>query len=255
MTRRIVVISDSQLPYEDRKATASLIDFIGTYQPDEVVHIGDLMDYPQPSRWNKGTALEFEGSVFQDSEYAKLKFLEPLRSVYDGPVGVLEGNHDERPRVYHAKYSPALAESDAFDLPTLLDFEGYGINLLPDFYKFAPGWVMIHGHKPKLSLSQTAGVTALNAGIKMGTSVIMGHTHRLGAVSKTVGFGGEGSTTTGVEVGNLMDMKLAGYLKGGTANWQQGFAVVTVDGEHVKAEPIPISGKKFVVDGKVYKVS
>lgn len=83
----------------------------------------------------------------------------------------------------------------------------------------------------------------------------MGHTHRLGIGSHTTGYGGEvGKTVTGMEVGNLMNMKLATYLKGGTGNWQQGFGLLTVDGKHVRPELIPITGGRFTVDGVTWEV-
>lgn len=255
MSKRIVVIPDTQIPYDDRKALKALIRFIGDYQPDEVIHIGDLMDFPQPSRWNKGTAGEFEGSVFADCEQAKRRFLEPLRNVYSGPVGVHEGNHDERARTYLAKYAPALAESGAFNIETLLDFNSFGIELLPEFNKIAPGWITTHGHRGQISLSRNAGSTALNAAKKFSTSVIMGHTHRMGIGSYTTGYGGDvKSQLTGVEVGHLMNMKLATYLKGGTGNWQQGFAVVTIDSKHVKPELVPILNGKFTVGGDTWEI-
>lgn len=255
MSKRVAIISDTQIPYDDRKALKALIRFLGDYQPDEVIHIGDLMDFPQPSRWNKGTAGEFEGSVFQDCEQAKRRFLEPLREVYDGPVGVHEGNHDERARVYLSKYAPALAESGAFNIETLLDFDGFGIELLPEFNKVAPGWITTHGHRGGINLSQIAGNTALNAAKKMGVSVVMGHTHRMGIGSHTTGYGGSvAKLVTGMEVGNLMNMKLATYLKGGTGNWQQGFGMLTVDSSVVKPELVPILNGKFSVDGDTWEV-
>ena len=255
MTKRIVVIPDTQLPFDDRRALKSVIRFIGDFQPDEVIHIGDLMDFPQPSRWNKGTAGEFEGSVFKDCEDAKKRLLGPLRDVYSGPIGVHEGNHDERPRVYLSKYAPALGESGAFNMDVLLDFDGHGFKLLPDFNKFAPGWITTHGHKGQISLSRIAGNTALSAAAKFQTSVVMGHTHRLGIGSHTFGAGGNvAKQVTGFEVGNLMDMKKAHYLKGGTGNWQQGFGLLTVDGAHVKAESVPIHKGRFTVDGHTWEV-
>ncbi|MBM4592649.1 hypothetical protein GS454_04675 [Rhodococcus hoagii] len=255
MTERIVIVSDTQIPYEDRRALKAVIGFIGDYQPDRVIHIGDLADFPQPSRWSKGTAAEFEGSVFSDSEKVKSRFLAPLRAVYDGPVGVHEGNHDERARVYLAKYAPALAESGAFNLDVLLDFDGFGVELLPEFFDVAPGWITTHGHRGGIRLTQNSGMTALNAAKKFGKSVAMGHTHRLGVCSFTNGYGGKTTTVTGLEVGNLMDMKQAQYLKGGTANWRQGFGLLTVDGKHVQATPVAISeARKFTVDGDTWSV-
>ncbi|MEO6086935.1 MAG: metallophosphoesterase [Umezawaea sp.] len=253
MGKRYVVISDTQMPYEDRKALKAVIRFIGEYQPDEVVQIGDLMDYPQPARWSKDSAAEYEGSVFEDSVHAKRCFFEPLRKVYDGPVGIIEGNHDLRPRTYLSKYAPALAGTSVFNFEILLDFDAFGVTKLPDWYEFAPKWVMTHGHLGNISLSRIAGNTALNAAKKLGVSVVMGHTHRVGKGSHSVGYDGKIlQTLTGVEVGNLMNMKAAGYLKGGAANWQQGIGIVHVDGAHVHAEAVSINGRKFTVDGKVY---
>lgn len=255
MSKRIVVISDTQIPYDDRKALKAVVKFIGEYKPDEVIHIGDLMDYPQPSRWNKDSAGEYEGSVFADSEQCKTRFMEPLRKVYSGPIGVHEGNHDERPRTYLAKYAPALAESGAFNIETLLDFDGFGFTLLPEFNKIAPDWVTTHGHRGQISLSRIAGNTALNGAKKFNTSIVIGHTHRLGIGSHTSGYGGNVSkTVTGMEVGNLMNMKLAQYLKGGTGNWQQGFGLLSIEGKHVKAETIPILNGRFSVDGRSWEV-
>lgn len=254
MNKRIFVFPDTQMRFEARKSVKRVIDFIGEYQPDEVVHIGDLADFPQPSRWSKDTAAEFQGSVFEDSDYIKRNFFEPLRNVYDGPVGVIEGNHDERPRVYLAKYAPALAESRAFHMDTMLGFDEFGITWLPDFYDIAPGWVATHGHKGGIRLTQDAGKTALNAAVRFGKSVVMGHTHRLAAVPKSYGYDGNMTTLWGVEVGNLMDMKQAGYLKGATANWQQGFAILHVNGNHVTPITVPIVEGKFTVDGNTYTI-
>lgn len=255
MSKRIVIIPDTQIPYHDRKALKAVLKFIGEYKPDEVIHIGDLMDFPQPSRWNKGSAGEFEGSVFADCDYAKKHFLEPLRKVYDGPVGVHEGNHDERARTYLAKYAPALAESGAFNIETLLDFNGFGVTLLPTFNKVAPGWITTHGHLGGITLSQIAGQTALNAAKKFQSSIIMGHTHRMAISQCTFGYGGDITRqVTGFEVGHLMNQKLAHYLKQATGNWQMGFGLLTVDGQHVKPEMVPVSKGKFTVDGTTWEV-
>lgn len=249
-----VIISDTQCPYEDKRALRAVIDFIGQYQPDEVIHIGDVVDFPQPSRWTKGTREEFEGSVFKDAQYTVKNLIEPLRAVYSGPIGFFEGNHDLRPREYLSKYAPALSETEAFDMATLLEFEKYNITQLPDFYYFAPGWVATHGHRGNIRIN-TQGSSALAAARKMNKSVVMGHTHRLGVLSDCGGVDGNlHKNLTGFEVGNLMDMKKAQYLKGSTANWQQGFGIIHVSGNHVQPVSVRITNRKFVVDGQVYSV-
>ncbi|QJD50262.1 metallophosphoesterase [Mycobacterium phage Iwokeuplikedis] len=256
MTERIVVIPDTQIPFDDPRALRGVIKFIGDFQPDRVIHIGDLMDYPSPARWSKGTAEEFYPVMLEHNEVAKRRLLGPLRKVFDGPIEVHEGNHDLRPREYLTKYAPALAEFEgAFHIKHLLDFDGFGIKMLPDFNEFAPGWVTTHGHRGQMSISRIGGNTALNGAKRFNKSVVMGHTHRLGVLSESFGFGSVvGKSVTGLEVGNLMDMTAASYLKGGTGNWQQGFGVLTVDGPYVKPEIVPIENGRFAVDGDVWKV-
>lgn len=256
MTKRTLVISDCQIPYDDRKALKAVIRAIGDIQPDELVHIGDLMDNPTPSRWSKGTAGEFAQQVKEDIKQVKERFLGPVRDVYDGPFGIHEGNHDLRPREYLTKYAPALAEfEDTFHFENLLSFDDYDVKLLPAFYEIAPGWISTHGHLGQISLSRIAGNTALGAARKFGKSVVMGHTHRMGVLSESKGYNGRiTSQVTGFEVGNLMDMRMAQYLRSGAGNWQQGFGILTIAGQHVTPQPVPIVKGKFSVDGHVWEV-
>jgi hypothetical protein len=77
----------------------------------------------------------------------------------------------------------------------------------------------------------------------------------MGIGSHTFGFGGDVVRgVTGMEVGHLMDMRLAQYLKQATGNWQMGFGLLTVDGQHVKPEVVPVVKGKFTVDGNSWEV-
>lgn len=255
--KRVVVLSDCQLPYEDRRALKNVIQFISEYQPDELYQIGDLMDYPTPSRWSKGTRDEYAQLVIEHSEYGKKNFLEPLRAVYDGPVGILEGNHDERPRVYLEQNAPALAEFvNTVKFETLLDFDGFGVTRTPAFYEVGPGTVLVHGHEIK-GMSQIAGTSGYNHAAKAGANVVMGHTHRLGIRRHTSGYiGGKLTMRWGFETGNLMDAGKAQYLgAGGVANWQKGFGLLYVGKYDVSPVAIDVhSDGSFVVEGQRYGV-
>ena len=254
MSESILVIPDTHYPDTDMRIWRAVLDAVQALKPDRIIHIGDFMDYPQPSRWTKGTRYEFEGSVFKDSEGAIKNMIEPLRRVYDGPIGVHEGNHDSRPRDYLEKYAPALAETEKFHMQNLLRFEDYGIDLLPAFNRFAPGWITTHGHLGGINLSQIAGNTPLNAAKKMNTNIISGHTHRAGLCNFTAGFDGKGTLTTGMEVGHLMNPRKVTYLKGGTGNWQQALGWVVVDGKHVSPNLAIINEGKFTIEGRVFKI-
>jgi predicted phosphodiesterase len=253
--KRIVVISDLQIPHHDRRALKNVITFIGDYQPDQVVQIGDLNDYETPSRWNLGTKMEYAQRVRSDSLVTQKEFFGPLREVYDGALGVLEGNHDLRPRQYLSDKAPALAEfADEFHFSRLLDFEEYDVELLPAFTKVGADTVLIHGHEIK-GMSQVAGTTAFNHAQKAGANVIMGHTHRLGVRRGTAGNAATGYTTRwGMEVGHLMDPSRAQYLgAGAVANWQKGFAVLYVGRYDVSPVTVDVHRDgSFVVEGERY---
>lgn len=255
--KRIVITSDLQLPFHSPIQVRKHIEFIGSYQPDMVLNIGDLTDYPQPSRWNKDARGEFEGSVERDSEFTKRTYFEPLRKVYDGPVGIHVGNHDSRPLDYQRRYAPALDTAKKEDNPyyygNLVDFDSFGVEDLGGFYDIAPGWVSTHGHLGT-PLRQVAGGSAMAAARKIGKSVVQGHTHRLGICFETTGYSAKAKTMTGFEVGNMMDLKQASYLKSGSANWQSGFGVLYVDGNKVTPVAVPVNKDgSFIFEGRKYQ--
>ena len=84
--------------------------------------------------------------------------------------------------------------------------------------------------------------------------MVCGHTHRMGLLHKTEAYAGKPTRTLwGMEIGNLMDMKQASYLKAGYGNWQQGFGILSVDGTKVHPQLVPIhKDGTFVVEGKVW---
>jgi hypothetical protein len=256
LIKRVVFTSDLQIPFHNPRQVAAHVRFIGDYQPDQVVNIGDLTDYPQPSRWTKDSRGEFEGSIWVDSEKTKRTYFEPLRKVYDGPIGLHIGNHDSRPLDYQRRYAPALDSATKEDNPfyygNLVDFKNFGVEDLGGHYDIAPGWMSTHGHLG-LPLRQVAGGTAIAGARKYGVSVVCGHTHRMGIVNETSGKGRHEKTITGFEVGNMMDMSKAGYIqaKAGMANWQSGFGVLYVNGKTVTPVAVPMKKDgSFIFEGR-----
>ncbi|QLE71090.1 hypothetical protein FGW37_05265 [Streptomyces rectiverticillatus] len=243
------------MPLEHKKAHRNVLNLIEDYQPSEVINIGDLNDYTSSGRWSAGKRAEYGMSVRQEAAYARRHHLEPFRKRYDGPYTLLGSNHGERPYHYVKDRAPAIDDdADQYREDALLQLDDYGVSYVPDFYDFAPGWVATHGHLG-FNLSPIPGRTALNAARnKVGKNVVMGHTHRLGLESHTVGYAGKTSTTYGLEVGHLMDIRKASYLKSGAANWQMGFGFFYVAGSQVTPTPISVrSDGSFVFEGNLYK--
>lgn len=240
--KSILILPDLQVPYHDTHFVKLMRDFIEEFQPNEIGQIGDLMDQPQPSRWSKGLAGEYEDTLQQHIDDTK-QIIDDLHIQW-----VKMGNHDERIESYVERYAPALRSLHALKLEGLLELEDRGVRIHREPFEVAPGWIAAHGHEG--SLSSVSGRTAYGLARRYDRSVVCGHTHRAGIVSETVGLT-EVRTVSGMEVGHGMDLKHATYIK--APNWQQAFGILYVDGEQTQAELIPVNHGSFFYQGKVYR--
>ena len=244
--KAIVCISDLQVPYHDKRAVDNVATFIRAFKPDTVVSVGDEMDFQTISRWSQGTPLEYERTIARDRD-ATVQVQEALKVDH-----VIRSNHTDRLFNTVMMRAPGLLSLPELELSNFLRFPELGIKYHRRPYELAPGWLLMHGDEG--NLSQNGGTTALNLAKRTGRSVVCGHTHRMGLVHHTEAYSGVPTRTLwGMEVGNLMDMKKASYLKAGYGNWQQGFGILWVDGRTVTPQLVPI-GKDgtFSVAGKAW---
>lgn len=241
--KTIMIMPDLHAPGHDRRATAVFIEALRLVKPAELVIIGDFVDALAPARWSRGLAAEFAATLPQEMEAGK-KVLADIRSVYRGPISALYGNHEDRIQNYIDRHAPALA-GVVPSVAEMLDFEKYRVELREQPYTLAPGVRAIHG--VKLSSTQNAaGQSAYKERMRLGHSIVQGHTHRLG-----VGFDAQERSRFWLEAGCLLDFRKAEYLDfRGVANWQQGFALLHVDGTRVWPEIVPIHSGRAVVHGK-----
>lgn len=241
--RTIAVVSDLQVPFHSPRAVRTLAAFIKAYKPDSVACVGDVLDSPQVSRWTKGLAGEYTKDLAKHRD-AAVRILEDLQ-VKD----LSRSNHDDRVEIYLQKYAPGLDGLPELRTETFLRLDDLGIVFHRRPYELAPGWLLMHGDEG--GLSRTPGGTALSLARSTGKSVVAGHTHKLGLQHESRGYNGKSNTIWGFEVGNLMELGKAEYLKFGGANWSQGFGLLFVEGSKVTPSPIPIDRDgSFVVDGR-----
>lgn len=221
---RVLVGLELQIPYENRKLFDGFLRFAEDFNPDRVVVIGDFLDVPGPARWNRGTALEFAGTLQRECDTGECYLADVRRTVGDScRIDYHSGNHEKRIESYIKNKAPAFAGLDGLRIPSLLGFDGLGVTLLPDVFPLARGWISTHGDVVARTLSKSAGSSAIIQAKRVGKSVVMGHTHRLGLVSETIA----GKTLTGVETGHMMDLRKASYVA--YPNWQAGFAAFELD--------------------------
>jgi hypothetical protein len=250
----VVILPDVQHPYVHRPFLKRMIRFIGDYQPAALYSVGDWVDMPQPSRWTKGTAGEYEETLQHDVDDA-VSTIRAIRDVYSGYFGIRMGNHDERLEAYVAQYAPALRSLRALKFEELMQAERYALAILRRITKIAPETLLMHGHEPAGSASGLNRTNPVLAAVKRyGCNVIMGHWHASGLISHAVGRGTDRKYRFGLLVGHAMDETAAVYLKDQYADWRMSFGIIYVRaGKTYPHLVFADESGRFVVDGRRYE--
>lgn len=239
MDKTVLIVSDLQAPFHNKTALENLLAFTKDFKPDVLVNVGDDLDAPEISQWHKGAAGEYAGTLQLSLDLVATVHKRFREAIGDHPYHLSRSNHGDRLRKYIGQYAPALSGLRSLDLAELAGYKSAGIEYHKSPFEIAPGWVACHGDEG--SLSKIAGRTAGLLAETWQTSVVCGHTHRAGLSPTSHGYGGAvHSTVWGMEVGHLMDVSQAGYLKGGSCNWQSAFGILHVSGDRVHPELIPI---------------
>ena len=253
MSKLILVLADLQVPFQDPDYIKVMLKFQRAmrasplYRTVETGQIGDLMDQPQTGRWNKGAAGEFAGDFWSDVRETR-KIIDLFQFDW-----IKDGNHDRRVEDYIDKYAPALGGPDSeLNMESLFQINTRKTKLHRRPFDVAPGWIAAHGDEG--GLSPVAGRTAFGLAERFDKSVICGHTHRAGHVSKTVGTPGNRRRLTGMEIGHGMVEEAATYIKSGAPNWQKAFGILVVDRGRTYEHLIMMDQDcHFEWNGKTYK--
>ena len=243
--KRIVIVSDLQVPYHDAVAVKNVAQFIKKFKPHQVVTIGDEMDMQELGRWSEGKA-DWFAQTLDENRNMTVDILWDLQ-VSD----MVRSNHTDRLYNQISSKIPALGSLPELRFERFMKMDELGIKFHKEPMAIAPNWVAVHGdHTP---IKPQGGLSALEGARRRGKNVISGHTHRAGRSSFTEASGGRvGRVLHGVEVGHLMDTRQAAYTKG-VFNWQQAFAIMYVEGKNVQVDLIYIEKDgTFVVAGKRY---
>jgi predicted phosphodiesterase len=245
--KRIVILSDLQVPFEDVHVTRNIAKFLQKFKPDQTITIGDEIDFQSISKWSDGTPLAYEQTLGDDRD----RCVELLWEL--GVTDCIRSNHTDRLYNIIMKKIPSFLSLPELRFEKFMKFDELGITFWKKPMPLAPNWVAVHGdHSP---IKSQGGLSAMEAARRNGKNVISGHTHRAGRTSFSEASGGRlGRVLHGVEVGNLMDFSKALYGGStGSFNWQQAFAIMYVHGKNVQVDLIYIEKNgTFIVNGKVY---
>jgi len=252
--KKRMIISDLHGEFMDKDVFELTKAYMKDYKPDTLVINGDMLDFYSLSTFDKNPERKYD---LQSELTTGREILRDLRKTV-GPkckMVYIEGNHENRLQKYLWR-NPELFNLPDLKLDKLLRLSKYNVEFVAvdnDYWRNTNGHykigdaIITHGDNRTngTSVSGYAGYSAKNSMLKMQTSIVLGHVHRLALVKHTTPYG----TLTGVEAGCLCQ-------KSGTANWQQGFATFETDDDNknYNYRIHHIEDNKLRVDGTTYEM-
>jgi predicted phosphodiesterase len=248
-----VIIPDIQHPFHDSLALTKIIKVIEDIQPDAILQIGDAIDFPQVSRWTKGTAGEYAPTLQKHIDGFKGVLRDLRAAAPNAEITWLEGNHDLRLRDFVKQYAAPLRTLDALTTESLFDLPLVGVDYVQGPHRVATNTYAVHGHESS-GYASTPQAWDTKFGKRYGTekSIIFGHTHQPFLLTRAYGFEGKVTPRFTMNVGSIMDPVQASYVKDGSVNWVMSFALLRDDGKRVYPELITMVDRGFYVNGVKY---
>lgn len=236
----VVIFSDAHFwPGQTSKAYWLMLQIIEELSPDLVIDNGDSWDAASISR-HDANLWEHKPTLRQELDCVR-EHLELIQETAGAECDFIKiiGNHDLRweailaQKVPHIQDMPSTKVSDLF-----------------------PNWehevsVMLNNHTWVKHRWHSGMHGAWNNVLKAGVSIVTGHTHRLGIRPFTDMRG----TRYGIETGTLAEPwgPQFRYVEQNPRNWQQGFVVLTMDGDTVHPEVVEVNDGKAWFRGKKYQ--
>ncbi len=258
-------------PFHDESAINVALQITRSLNPDLIVNLGDLLDFPTFSKFDQEVSFQRTTQNAIDRAY---RFLVDQRTIApNAEIRYLEGNHDRRLiksilRNNMSAFGLRQAESPdswpVLSVPYLLRLHEIGVKYV-EGYPANSTWIndrikCIHGH-----IVRSGGSTAKAVSHDERVSTIFGHVHRLEAHYKTVGTREGEKTNLAISPGTLARIDGATPSTKGSfdswnrpiqrfEDWQQGLAIVSYiegDGDFA-VELVYINRGKAIFRGVEY---
>ena len=241
--KRVVILSDIQIPFQDQPVLELVYRFIDLWQPDTLIINGDLVDFYSLSQFDKDP-LKVDRVVEEVTGVAN--FFERTKIVQNRIW--LGGNHEDRWRktlwkmqqfgpgakaVLQALVNAAEATEDA-DAAFRFIFSTKKMDVT--YWPYGHYMILAHNNlvvTHGFRLSQHSAYSAKMHIERLGRSVIVGHTHRQGVYRNSNLRGTHGAWENGCLC--RLDPDYVQF-----PNWQQGFSIVTIEQEQFYVEQVPI---------------
>lgn len=247
VTKQVLVIPDLQIPYQDNRSLAAVHAFMKDHVWDEIVCLGDFLDFNSISSHSKTDLLALTSSTL-DEDYAEgNKVLDTWQEAApNAKITLIEGNHEYRVQNF-LKAIPQLRGK--IEVPYGLKLKERGIGWVPFWsdnrctYDIGKA-TFIHGKSTNCFHSKAMAYM-------YGRNIFYGHTHDIQGYS--VQTAGNDNTYVGQSLGCLCDYQ-QGYMRGGPSKWQQCFAVFNFfDDGNFTYNVVRIFKNRFFYQGKTYQ--
>lgn len=233
-SKRIAVISDLQIPFHDPKAVRAAMKWHRRPNPDCILINGDLIDFPQISRFEKNPLFrDLPGDISKTRE-----MLGWLRQEFKKARIVLKlGNHEERWEK-HLWQSP-LNGIDDFELDKVLRCGDFGVEVVGDKRPVMAGRLpILHGHEFQQGMAVSVN-PARTTFLRTMHLALIGHNHQTSEHTQADMWH---KTITCWSTGCLCGL----YPDFARINkWNHGAAQIQVDGMEFEVE------NKRIQDGRV----
>lgn len=247
MIERIGILPDTHHPYVDKRAWRVFLQAMRRFKPHRLICLGDFGDFYTVSAHRKSP----DGLQRLQTEInACSKALDELDALGAKHRYFVMGNHEDRLARYIADRAPELhglkIGGASLDVEGLFDLKRRGWQVTPYGGVCRVGKVY-YAHDPS-----GAGQNAhYQAGIKMGHSVVHGHTHR----AATAYMGNiTGERRIAMMAGWLGDVRKASYVHKvpQTHSWMHAFAIGFMEADGVThLQLVPIMRGRACVNGEL----
>lgn len=241
-TKSTLIIPDIQYPYHDAVVLGKILEVARLYQPDQVIQIGDGIDFPQVSQWSKGTAGEYADTLQEHIDGYRATVLGPIREAAPHAlITWLEGNHDRRLEDFVKKYAAPLGPLRALEMPALFGLDKLAIDYVRGPVRVGTNTFAVHGHEAGgYCASASAWDAKFTKRYGSDKNFLFGHTHQPFLITRAFGYSGRVSPRFTMNVGSVMDPVAATYVKDGAVSWQQSFGWLEDDGKRVWPELVTL---------------
>jgi hypothetical protein len=248
---KAMVFADCHFPFQDNDVLTLLYRFMEDLKPDIVVLGGDILDFPQISRFrNLPSSSE---TILKDLQLVYNMFKRIREILPNAKIFFVEGNHEFRWRSYLLDNAPLFYELFSLSLPELLNLEKLKVDYIPcppELTKFSHNYVEIGGfyigHFDKAL--KNACYTGRMLRDEFGVNIVQFHGHKVGSAYRTYLEG----VRVGIEVGCTCRLNPS-FRR--IPDWQHGFGVLYLRGKKNNFYNVVIKNHSFIFNGKTYAIS